>query len=43
LMLVPIAPAGVLVLAAALAVLLGLRRSADGEDPPVVEPVGDPA
>ena len=43
LMLVPIAPAGVPVLAAALAVLLGLRRSADGEDPPVVEPVGDPA
>lgn len=43
LLLVPVAPAGVPVLAAALAVLVGLRPPVPGEPAPHVEPTGDPA
>ncbi|CAN5895384.1 hypothetical protein BH23ACT2_BH23ACT2_09150 [soil metagenome] len=43
LILVPIAPPGVPVLAASVAVLLGLRSPIAGETPPNVEPTGDPA
>ena len=43
LLLVPVAPAGVPVLAAAVAVLLGLRSPGPSEPAPDVEPAGDPA
>lgn len=43
LVLVPFAPAGLPVLVAALAVMIGLRTPAAGEQEPEVRPVGDPA
>lgn len=43
LLLVPVAPSGVPILAASVAVLLGLRRGPAGEDEPTTDPVGDPA
>ncbi len=43
LLLVPVAPAGLPVLAAATAVLLGLRAPRPGHAPPDVRPAGDPA
>jgi len=42
LLLVPVAPAGVPVLAASAAVLLGLRPPAAGDVPPTTDPIGDP-
>lgn len=41
LLLVPVAPAGLPVLAASVAVLVGLRSPAVDEEPPSTEPVGD--
>lgn len=41
LLLTPVAPAGLPVLAASLAVLVGLRRPATGEEPPTNDPVTD--
>lgn len=43
LVLVPIAPAGVPVLAASAAVLLGLRTPTPGDAPPAVRPTGEPS
>lgn len=43
LLLVPVAPAGVPILAASAAVLLGLRTGPAGRPEPTTDPVGDPA